>query len=142
MRRRGFIAGLGAAAWAPPWPPTATAQQASRAVRVGFVHYVAEQDPDGLDLARLFKQGMEKLGWTLGRNLMIDFRWGVSELEKARLAAVEILKLAPDVIVCGCRRQRNSSYEDNGGPPLSLRTVRPTRRYYANDAVDGSPNGM
>ena len=101
MRRRVFIAGLGAAAWAPSWPRTATAQQVSRMARVGFIHYVDEHDPNGLDLARLFRQGMERLGWTLGYNLVIDYRWGVFDKEKARLAAAEILRLAPDVIVCG-----------------------------------------
>ena len=100
MRRRDFIAGLSMAAWVPLWPGTATAQQASGVARVGFVHFAAEQD-DGLNIAGLFTQGMEKLGWTLGRNLAIDYRWGINEIEKARLAAAEILRLAPDVVVCG-----------------------------------------
>src|SRR5262245_61888107 len=101
MRRREILAGLGATAWAPSWPRKATAQQASRIARVGFVYYGADHDPSGLDVARLFQQGMEKLGWTLGRNLVIDYRWGVFDTEKASLAATEILRLAPDVIVCG-----------------------------------------
>jgi putative tryptophan/tyrosine transport system substrate-binding protein len=101
MRRRGFIARLGAAAWASSWPHIATAQQVSRVARVGFVNYAPEQDPNGLAVAKLFRQGMEKLGWTLGHNLVIDYRWGVFEAETARLAATEILRLAPDVIVCG-----------------------------------------
>ena len=100
MRRREFIAGLGVAAWAPQWPRTATAQEAGRVARIGFVHLSAERD-DGRDAARLFTHGMEKLSWTVGRNLTIDYRWGVNEAEKARLAAAAILRLAPDVIVCG-----------------------------------------
>ena len=44
---------------------------------------------------------MEKLGWNLGRNLTIDYRWGIFDFDKARLAAVELLRLAPDVILCG-----------------------------------------
>ena len=75
MRRREVIAALCAAAWVPSWQRAATAQQASRLARVGFVYYGAEQDPSGLDVARLFQQGMEKLGWTLNRNLVIDYRW-------------------------------------------------------------------
>jgi len=101
MKRREFIAGLSTAAWVPVWPGTATAQQASGVARVGFVHYAVEQDPNALELSRLFRQGMEKLDWTLGRNLAIDYRWGINEIEKARLAAAEILRLAPDVIVSG-----------------------------------------
>ena len=100
MKRRAFIAGLGAAASASSWSRTATAQQASRSARVAFVHFAPEQD-DGLKVATLFTQGMEKLGWTPGRNLVIDYRWSVNDAEKARLAAAEVLKLAPDIIVCG-----------------------------------------
>src|ERR1700683_2911294 len=98
MRRREFIAGLGVSASAPLWPRAATAQEARRVARIGFLHFSSEQD-DRRDVARLFPEGMGNLGWTLGRNLTIDYRWGVNDAEKARLASAEFLTLAPDVIV-------------------------------------------
>ena len=60
MRRRQFITLVGRAAVA--WPLAARAQQASR-VRVGFVDFAGENDPNGSDRARAFKQGLERLGW-------------------------------------------------------------------------------
>jgi putative ABC transport system substrate-binding protein len=122
MRRWEFIAGLGAVAWALSWPRIATAQQAGRVARVGFVHFAAEQD-DGLDVARLFTQSMEKLGWTLGRDLTIDYRWGVFEAEKARLASAEILRLAPDVIVCGGSPATKALKQATGTVPIVFTNV-------------------
>ena len=59
MRRRDFITLVGGAA---TWPLSALAQQASR-VRVGFVDFAGENNPNGSDRARAFKQGLERLGW-------------------------------------------------------------------------------
>jgi putative ABC transport system substrate-binding protein len=60
MRRRKFIAAIGGVA---AWPLAARAQHASR-VRVGFVDFAGENDPNGSDRARAFKQGLERLGWS------------------------------------------------------------------------------
>src|SRR5262249_52963869 len=60
---------------------------------------VFEDDPDGRARVAVFQKGMEDIGWTVGRNLAIDYRWGVLDLEKARLAAAELLRAAPDLIV-------------------------------------------
>jgi putative tryptophan/tyrosine transport system substrate-binding protein len=54
--------------------------------------FVAQRD-------KAFQQGLEKLGWTVGRNLQIDYRWGISDSERATVATAELLKLAPDVIL-------------------------------------------
>jgi hypothetical protein len=59
MKWREFMAGLGAAAW----PVVARAQRASRVVRIGCVALVSENDPNGLDRARVFRQGLGRLGW-------------------------------------------------------------------------------
>jgi putative tryptophan/tyrosine transport system substrate-binding protein len=98
IRRRDFITFLGGAAAA--WPIAARAQQANRSVRVGWTNFVAGDDPGGLDRARAFRQGMEKVGWRLGRNLAIDYRWNIFDMDRARRAAAELLALAPDVILC------------------------------------------
>ena len=91
MRRREFIALIGGAA---AWPLAARA--AGQPVRVGFVDFAGENDPNALERARVFKQGLERLGWAP----MIDYYWSVFNVEKAQLAAREVLKLAPNVIVC------------------------------------------
>jgi putative ABC transport system substrate-binding protein len=59
MRRRDFITLVGGAAVA--WPLAARA--AGQPVRVGFVDFAGENDPNGADRARAFKQGLERLGW-------------------------------------------------------------------------------
>ena len=97
IRRREFITLLGGAA---AWPLAALTQQASRLARVGWTDFVADDDLGGLDRVKAFGQGMEKFGWRLGRNLVIDYRWNVFDTERARRAAAELLTLAPDVILC------------------------------------------
>jgi putative tryptophan/tyrosine transport system substrate-binding protein len=92
MRRREFISLVGGAA---TWPLAARAQQAGR-VRVGFVDFAGENDPNALDRARAFKQGLEKLGWAP----TIDYYWSVFNVERAQHAAQEVLRVTPDVIVC------------------------------------------
>jgi putative tryptophan/tyrosine transport system substrate-binding protein len=92
MRRRQFITIVGGAA---AWPLALGAQQASR-VRVGFVDFAGENDPNALDRAQVFKRGLERLGWTP----MIDYYWSVFNVERAQRAAEDVLKVTPDVIVC------------------------------------------
>jgi putative tryptophan/tyrosine transport system substrate-binding protein len=103
MRRRDFITAIGSAAAASTgsWPLAAHAQQDSRVRRVGWLDLVPESDPGARARVTAFRQGMEKLGWTVGRNLAIDYRWGAFDVEPARLAAEELLRLAPDMIICG-----------------------------------------
>jgi putative ABC transport system substrate-binding protein len=96
MRRRQFIAGLAGAA---AWPVVARAQQRVR--RVGWLDQLPERDPGARAEDIAFRHGMEEIGWTAGRNLTIDYRWGSFDVERARLAATELVNLAPDAIVCG-----------------------------------------
>ena len=97
MRRRKFITLLGGAAAA--WPLAARAQQAERVRRIGVLMSTAIDDPQ--DPARLagFAQGLQELGWTIGRNLRIDYRWGASNPDNARKYAAELAALAPDVML-------------------------------------------
>src|SRR6516225_4901108 len=90
MRRRHFIMLLGIAAVA--WPLAARAQQMRR---IGVLMPFAKDNPDGQALIAAFLQGLQKLGWTEGRNLQIEYRWGTSDLQKA---AAELVALSPDVI--------------------------------------------
>jgi putative tryptophan/tyrosine transport system substrate-binding protein len=93
MKRRTFIGLFGGAVAA--WPLAARAQQASP-VRVGFLDFPGENDPNALDRIRVFKQGLERLGWAP----MIDYYWSVFNVERAQRAARDVLKLTPEVIVC------------------------------------------
>jgi putative tryptophan/tyrosine transport system substrate-binding protein len=99
MRRRDFIKIIAGSATA--WPLGAGAQQAGGMRRIGWLHFFPESDPGSQVHAVAFRQGMEKLGWSVGRNLAIDYRWGAFNAERARPIAAELLNLAPDVIVSG-----------------------------------------
>jgi ABC-type uncharacterized transport system substrate-binding protein len=94
--RRAFISLLGGAA---AWPLAARAQQAARMRRVGVLMLYGKNDPQGQVRARAFQQALEQLGWVAGRDLQIDYRWGVGDADWIRSVVVDLLKLAPDVIV-------------------------------------------
>ena len=82
MNRRRFITVLGGAAAA--WPLAAGAQQAERMRRIGVLMLYPENDPEGQLRATAFRQGLQKLGWIVGRNVQIDFQWGLGDLDTIR----------------------------------------------------------
>ena len=93
--RREFITLLGGAAAA--WPLTARAQQRMR--RIAVMMILAADDPEAITRAGAFLQGLQQLGWTLGQNLRIDYRWGATDAERVRRYAAELVALGPDVIL-------------------------------------------
>jgi len=97
LGRRDFITILGGAA--AVWPFAARAQPADRMRRIGVLMVLSENDPQSRSRVAAFQQALDKLGWTVGRNLAIDYRWGISNPERARTAAAELLGLAPDLIL-------------------------------------------
>ena len=96
MRRREFIAALSAAA---AWPLAASAQQPERMRRVGVLMNTAADDPVGQTRIAAFLQGLQQLGWSVGRNMQIDTRWAAGDADRIRTYAVELVALAPDVIL-------------------------------------------
>jgi ABC-type uncharacterized transport system substrate-binding protein len=96
MRRREFITLLGGAA---AWPIAARAQQGERVRRIGVLMNLAADDPESLRRITAFVQRLQQLGWTDGRNLRIDARWGAGDAERYQTLAAELLALAPDVIL-------------------------------------------
>jgi putative ABC transport system substrate-binding protein len=96
MKRREFIAGLGGAA---AWPLAARAQQSVRMRRIGFLLGSAEDDPEGRARMTAFVQGLQDLGWTDGRNVRIDYRYGLGDNDRLRRYAAELIALVPDVIL-------------------------------------------
>src|SRR6266849_4582084 len=101
MRRREFITLLGGAAAA--WPLPTRAQQPERIRRIGVLWPYAEADTDSQSRIASLRQALLDLGWTEGRNLRFDYRWGASadDRDRIRRYAMELVSLAPDVIVAG-----------------------------------------
>jgi putative tryptophan/tyrosine transport system substrate-binding protein len=95
MKRREFIAGLGSVV---AFQATAQAQN-ERLRRIGVMFGFSESDPLTKSRLAAFQQGLEKLGWALGRNLSIDYRWSVYSNERARAVAAELMTLSPDLIL-------------------------------------------
>jgi putative ABC transport system substrate-binding protein len=96
LHRREFITLLGSAA---AWPLAARAQQRERMRRIGVLMNFTSDDPVSQDRLAAFVQGLQELGWTVGRNLQIDYRWGAGNVERYRTFAAELVALTPDVLV-------------------------------------------
>src|SRR5262245_55544670 len=96
MKRRAFIALIGGAA---AWPLVARAQQAERVRRIGVLMNVGADDPEGQARIVAFVQGLQQSGWSDGRNVRIDIRWGAGDPERIRKYAAELVALAPDAIL-------------------------------------------
>ena len=92
MRRREFITLVGSAA---VWPLTVRAQQAQRVRRIGVLMPFAKDNPEGQARIEAFLKELQRLGWTDGRNLQIEYRWDTGDLRKA---ATELVALSPEVI--------------------------------------------
>ena len=97
MRRREFIVALGGAAVA--WPLAVRAQQPERMRRIGVLMNRAADNPDGQAAVAAFRQALQQLGWSDGRNVRIDTRWGANDVDRDRRDAAELVALAPDVIL-------------------------------------------
>ena len=98
MRRREFITLLGGAT-AAGWPLSARAQQPERMRRIGVLMNLAKDDPESKSRLAALVQGLQQLGWSEGRNLRIDTRWGIGSADSFRGYAAELVALAPDAII-------------------------------------------
>src|SRR6266516_721785 len=97
MTRRDFITLLGGAAAA--WPLAARAQQPDRMRRIGVLMNLAADDPEAPARVAAFAQGLQELGWTMGRNVRIDTRWPAGHADLYRRYGAELVALAPDLIL-------------------------------------------
>jgi putative ABC transport system substrate-binding protein len=82
MKRREFITLLGGTLTV--WPLPARAQQGERMRRIGVLTGVAADDPEGQARIAAFLQGLQQLGWTDGRNMRIEYRWGAGSASDLR----------------------------------------------------------
>jgi len=96
MKRREFITLLGGAAAA--WPLEAKAQQSKHMRRVAALMPYTANDPQAQNRNAAFLQGLQQLGWTIGQNVQIDYRWSEGKEDDTRKYAAELVALAPDVI--------------------------------------------
>ena len=110
IRRREFITLLGGAA---AWPLAARAQQAEER-RVGVLLSLDENDPLVKPRVSAFTQALADLGWTDGRNVRMDLRWGGGDINQIPARAQELVGLRPDIIV-------------TNGTPATLALQRETR---------------
>ena len=95
MRRREFITLVGGAAVV--WPLAARAQQADRIPLIGVTMPLSSDDPESRARLTAFLQTLQELGWIVGRNVRIEYRWGADD-ERNRRNSSELVGLAPDVI--------------------------------------------
>jgi putative tryptophan/tyrosine transport system substrate-binding protein len=124
MRRREFIAGLGSAA---AWPLVARAQQGDRLRRIGLLMSGDENDPIYKPILSAFTQALAGLGWTDGRNMRMDVRWGGTDINRMGALAQELVGLQPDIILV------------TGGLPATIAVQRETRTIPIVFASAGDP---
>jgi ABC transporter substrate binding protein len=94
MKRREFITLLGGAT---AWPLTISAQQPPR-MREVAIWMGRPNDVEGKRHATAFREGLEALGWAVGRNIRTDYRWVTGDIDRTGMAK-EIVEQQPDVIV-------------------------------------------
>jgi len=121
MNRRAFISLLGGAAAA--WPLAAGAQQGERVRRIGVLMNYASDDAEGQARLAAFHQGLQQLGWTVGRNVQIDYRWGAGNADRIRKFAAELVTLAPDVILSAGSPSVAALQQTTGTVPVVFVTV-------------------
>jgi putative ABC transport system substrate-binding protein len=96
MKRRAFISLLGGAV---AWPLAAHAQQREQMRRIGVLMNLTAEDAEGQGRLAAFMQGLQEAGWSVGRNVRVDLRWGGGDPELYRNHAAELVALAPDVFL-------------------------------------------
>jgi len=97
MRRREFIKVLVGSA--SIWPLAAHAQQPDRVRHIGYLNVTEENDPQNQTMIGEFTQRLQELGWTSGRNVLIDFRFGGSDPMRISQLATELVEGHPDLII-------------------------------------------
>jgi putative ABC transport system substrate-binding protein len=120
MKRRAFITLLGGAA--ASLPLAARAQQTEPMRRINVLMSTAD-DREGQRRLRAFREGLEKRGWTDGKNLRIDVTWSVSNTEAAGAAVKELLGRAPDLILTSGTSATSAAYRATTAIPMVFTVV-------------------
>src|SRR5262245_56355557 len=122
IRRRKFLATLlgGAAA---TWPLAARAQQPERVRRIGVLMAYAQNDREYQSYLAAFREELQKLGWTEGRNVQIDYRWAALDPELMRRFARELIALQPDVILSSSSPTTASLLQETRSIPIIFANI-------------------
>src|SRR5262245_26677701 len=115
MRRREVITLLGSAA---AWPLTARAEPAQRSRRLAVLWNFAADDAEGQFRLTAFGQGLQQLGWTVGRSLRIDYRWGADDADRIRRNVADVIALGPDLILVAGGRNLSALQQVNRSIPV------------------------
>jgi putative ABC transport system substrate-binding protein len=105
VKRREFSMLIGGAVVA--WPFAVRARQTDRVARIGVLMGDAASDPEGQTRVAAFREKLERLGWTQGRNIQIEYRWASGDIERTRTFAAALVRMAPEP-------ERSPHNEDNG----------------------------
>jgi putative ABC transport system substrate-binding protein len=120
VKRREFISLVGGAA--ASWPLVARAQQ-GRMRHIGVLMGVTADDSDAQARLAAFAQGLQQLGWTVGQNVRIDYRWGGGDADNLRKYAAELVALAPDVIMANSSAALSPILQATRTIPIVFTTV-------------------
>jgi putative tryptophan/tyrosine transport system substrate-binding protein len=120
VKRRELIALLGGAAVA--WPLIARAQQGERMRRIGVLMNLAEHDPEPQARLTAFREGLQKLGWTEGRKIRIDYRWA-TDAKLLQLVAKELVALEPDLILANSTPATESLLQQTRTIPIIFANI-------------------
>ena len=118
MKRREFITLLGGAA---AWPLAARAQQPDRMRRIGVL--MAYADREYRSHLAAFREELQELGWTEGRDVQIDYRWAALDPESMRRFARELIALQPDVILSASSPTTASLLQETRSIPIIFANV-------------------
>jgi putative tryptophan/tyrosine transport system substrate-binding protein len=121
VKRREFISLLGGAVAA--WPLAVRAQQPERVRRIGVLMNAAADDSEAAALIGAFSQGLSELGWSIGRNVRIDYRWYAGNADAARKYAEELVALSPDVILAAGTPGVTAIQQDTDSVPIVFARV-------------------
>ena len=116
MKRREFIAALGGAVAA--WPLVARAQQGGAMRRVGVLMAEAENDPQSRARVAALQQALASLGWIVGRNIQLDYRYAEGNLERTKVESAELLALGPDVVIAAASTATRALQQATNSIPI------------------------
>ena len=119
--RREFITLLGGAAAA--WPRAARAEQGGHVRRIGVLMAYAENDREYQSNLAAFREELQKLGWTEGRNVQVDYRWAAADPELMRRFARELIALQPDVILSSSSPTTASLLQETRSIPIIFANI-------------------
>jgi putative tryptophan/tyrosine transport system substrate-binding protein len=97
MKRRAFITLLGGAVIA--WPLAARGQQPDRVRRIGMLTFYSQTDREGQARIAVFLDTLQRLGWTDGRNMRVEYRWSAGDAVREKASAAELVRSTTDMIV-------------------------------------------